>query len=399
MAAIVAKFRLPALIVTLGTSSLIYGFNLFFIGSQDLFNVLSSIGAFSRSSLFVVTDQTGRSWALAPPRIAVSRRSPSRWRCFSLHDSGRGIYALGGSREAAERVGLPVRRLEVLVFAVAGVLAAIAGMTQVVFFRNANPGALNGSELDVIAAVVLGGVSVTGGKVTVGGALLGLTFVAVMTTSLIMLGIPAAWQKVFVGAACCWASASRPIASSGPRPFPIPFSRMDEESGGKQMKPSHGSGLGSLLLTLAGIAVVLLAILSVAMPNQLPGSRQFASMGMQASELGMFGVAMTCRMLLGGIDLSIVAVANLSAILAGIVDPIGRRDGACLAGVRSGRRHGAGRRSVAGLLNGLLIAMIGVPSILATLGTMTLLTGLAFGVTGGAAVFGLPDALVELRTP
>ena len=229
---LISAFRLPALIVTLATSSLIYGFNLFFMGSQDLFNVPSSIGAFSRASLFVVTDQAGRSWSLHPLVLLFLGVAALMALFLSYTTAGRGIYALGGSREAAERVGLPVRRLELLVFATAGVLAAIAGMTQVVFFRNANPGALNGSELDVIAAVVLGGVSVTGGKGTVGGALLGLTFVSIMTTSLIMLGIPAEWQKVFVGAALLLgvSLAAYQVKRAETR-SPIPFSRMDEESG------------------------------------------------------------------------------------------------------------------------------------------------------------------------
>src|SRR6195952_4882179 len=62
----VSFFRLPALIVTLGTSSLFYGFNLFFIGSQNLFNIPKSLSAFSRTSLFVITDERGRTFALHP---------------------------------------------------------------------------------------------------------------------------------------------------------------------------------------------------------------------------------------------------------------------------------------------------------------------------------------------
>lgn len=153
------------------------------------------------------------------------------------------------------------------------------------------------------------------------------------------------------------------------------------------------------ILTLAGIAIALIAILSVAMPNKFLDPDNFASMGVQAAELGMFGVAMTVAMLLGGIDLSIVAVANLAAILAGLVirwvaadaGSVGSVLPAFAAGVVTALAVGV----VAGLLNGLLVAVIGVPSILATLGTMTLLTGLAFGITGGAAVFGLPDPLVD----
>ncbi len=233
---LISAFRLPALIVTLGTSSLIYGFNLFFVGSQDLFNVPRSIGAFSRASLLTITDPGGRSHALHPLVLLFAVVAVLMAWFLRYTTTGRGIYAFGGSREAAERVGLPVRRLELLVFAVAGGLAALAGMTQVVFFRNANPGALSGSELDVIAAVVLGGVSVTGGRGSVGGALLGLTFVTVMTTSLVMLGIPAAWQKVFVGIALLLGISL--VASRMARAraqAPVPFSRMDGDDG-------HGDG-------------------------------------------------------------------------------------------------------------------------------------------------------------
>ncbi len=229
----ISAFRLPALIVTLATSSLIYGFNLFFMGSQDLFNVPASIAEFSRTSLFTVTDQGGRSWSLHPLVLLFLGVAALMALFLRYTTAGRGVYALGGSRDAAERVGLPVWRLELLVFATAGVLAAIAGMCQVVFFRNANPGALNGSELDVIAAVVLGGVSVTGGKGGVGGALLGLTFVTIMTTSLIMLGIPAEWQKVFVGVALLLGiSLAAYRVKRAEMRAPIPFSRMDDESEG-----------------------------------------------------------------------------------------------------------------------------------------------------------------------
>jgi simple sugar transport system permease protein len=84
----------------------------------------------------------------------------------------------------------------------------------------------------VIAAVVLGGVSISGGRGGVGGALVGLTFVVVMTSSLVMLGIPAAWQKVFVGAALiAGVSLTAWQAQQARLRCPIPFSRMEDEHG------------------------------------------------------------------------------------------------------------------------------------------------------------------------
>jgi simple sugar transport system permease protein len=223
----VAFLRLPALIVTLGTSSLYYGFNLFFLGSQNLFNVPKTLVAFSRTSLLRVADDQGRTWSLHPVilvfvAVALIIAVVLRQTVF-----GRSLYAIGGSRESAERIGLSVKTSETLAFVVAGALAAIAGVVQVVFFRNANPGAFSGIELDVIAAVVLGGVSISGGRGTVLGAVGGLTFVVLLTSSLVVIGIPAAWQKVFVGSALILGvglSGWRVVRAD--RQSPVPYSRM-----------------------------------------------------------------------------------------------------------------------------------------------------------------------------
>jgi simple sugar transport system permease protein len=226
---LVALLRLPALIVTLGTSSLLYGFNLFFLGSQNLFNVPRTLVAFSRSSLLQVADAQGRTWSLHPViliflAVAAMVALILRYTVF-----GRSLYAIGSSREAAERIGLPVRGAEILAFVVAGAFAAIAGITQVVFFRNANPGAFSGIELDIIAAVVLGGVSINGGRGTVVGAVGGLTFVVLLTSALVLIGIPAAWQKVFVGSALIVGiGLSGWRATRAERNAPIPHSRMKD---------------------------------------------------------------------------------------------------------------------------------------------------------------------------
>jgi simple sugar transport system permease protein len=226
--ALVTFFNLPALIVTLGTSSAFYGFNLFFLGSQNLFNVPKSLSAFSRDSLLKVTDAYDRTWSLHPMVLVFLAIVVLIALMLRFTTLGRGIYAVGGGREAALRVGMPVRRIELTVFGLAGALAALAGITQVVFFRNANPGAFAGSELDVIAAIVLGGVAVTGGRGTVLGAIAGLTFVVVMTTSLVMLGIPSAWQKFFVGSALLiGVSASAWQIKRTACRRPVPFSRME----------------------------------------------------------------------------------------------------------------------------------------------------------------------------
>lgn len=114
---------------------------------------------------------------------------------------GRGIYAIGGNREVAERSGFNVRRIEHVIYGMVGVFASVAGVTQVALYRNANPAALMGAELEVIAAVVLGGAAITGGYGRVTGALLGLFLITILKSSLVLVGIPSEWQKVAVGIA------------------------------------------------------------------------------------------------------------------------------------------------------------------------------------------------------
>lgn len=153
-------------------------------------------------------------------------------------------------------------------------------------------------------------------------------------------------------------------------------------------------GWDPYVVALAVTAVALFVVLGAAMPRRFLDPDNFTSMAVQASELGMFSIAMTMALMIGGIDLSTVATGNLAAILAGLAIKSGA--GSAWTALALGVLVALGVGVVAGLVNGLLIAAIEVPAILATLGTMTLFAGIAFGVTGGSAVFGLPDQLVDL---
>lgn len=153
-------------------------------------------------------------------------------------------------------------------------------------------------------------------------------------------------------------------------------------------------GWDPYVVALAATAITLFVVLGMLMPRRFLDLDNFTSMAAQASELGMFSIAMTLALMVGGIDLSMVAVGNLAAILAGLAiqSIAGNSWLALVLGILVALAVGM----VAGLVNGILIAAIEVPAILATLGTMTLFAGLAFGVTSGSAVFGLPDWLVDL---
>ncbi|MBW7885513.1 MAG: ABC transporter permease [Caldilineaceae bacterium] len=197
---IVNTFRLPTLIVTLGTSSLYFGAMLFFFGSRALFNLPASVTAFSRTALHTVPapNNVGTT-ALHPSILILLAAALGVGFVLRYTMLGRGIFAVGGSREVAERTGYNIRRIEYVLYSLAGLLAATAGVTYAALNRQANPVGLRGTELDVIAAVVLGGASIMGGSGTVAGALLGVVLLTIIRSSLVLVGIPSEWQRFVVG--------------------------------------------------------------------------------------------------------------------------------------------------------------------------------------------------------
>ncbi len=200
-ATFISRFRLPALIVTLGTAGMIYGFVLFFIGNLVLYDLPSGLTRYGAASLVTVEDATAGTSALHPSFLLLVAAAAAVGILLKYTMVGRGVFALGGNREAAVRAGFDISLIEHEIYCLAGVLAAIAGVTHVALFRNANPAALMGAELEVIAAVVLGGASITGGRGSVTGTLLGLLLITILKSSLVLVGIPSEWQKVAIGTA------------------------------------------------------------------------------------------------------------------------------------------------------------------------------------------------------
>ena len=112
---------------------------------------------------------------------------------------GRYVYASGGNLEAARLSGVPTAGVRVFVFALTGALSAMAGIINTGWVTIAQPVAGLGYELDVIAAVIIGGASFSGGKGTVLGTMLGATLMGVLRNGLVLLGVNVYWQQVAIG--------------------------------------------------------------------------------------------------------------------------------------------------------------------------------------------------------
>jgi putative multiple sugar transport system permease protein len=112
---------------------------------------------------------------------------------------GRRIYALGGNEKAAKLSGVNTTRLLFITFVNMGLLSALAGMVFAARLNSATPKAGNGFELDVIAAVFIGGASASGGIGTVIGAIIGAFVMGVMNNGMSILGVNIDWQQVIKG--------------------------------------------------------------------------------------------------------------------------------------------------------------------------------------------------------
>ncbi len=198
-AVLISSFRLPTLIVTLGTSNMFRGFMLAFIGTKIISVLPPGMVRFSRMELFPVTTMIGGTNGLSVSIFVLAVVAPVTWLILKYTMLGRGIYALGGDQVAAERAGLNVRVIQFFVYCYVGFLAGVAGIVHASLIRTASPFDLVGTELSVIAAVVLGGARITGGHGTILGAMLGVFLVVVMNNSLIMMGVPSYWQSAVIG--------------------------------------------------------------------------------------------------------------------------------------------------------------------------------------------------------
>lgn len=113
---------------------------------------------------------------------------------------GSDVYSVGGNAKGARDAGINVTRVKIACFSLAGVLAGLASIIVVAWLGNANPLTGTGFELSVIAAVVVGGASLTGGTGTIFGTLLGAIIAGVLTNALVLAGIDGNWQQIATGA-------------------------------------------------------------------------------------------------------------------------------------------------------------------------------------------------------
>lgn len=196
---LVHKLQAPSLIVTIGTQYVIRSFLLTFVGTALFMNIPSAMDAFGKTSLSTHHAANGVVSVLPATVLVLVVAAFVTWFILERTLMGRAVFAMGGNPSIAERLGINLFKVRIFVFAYAGLLAGIAGVVHVSSNRLANPFDLAGMELEIIAAVVLGGARITGGSGSVIGTLLGVLLITLVSNVLIFVGIPSTLQLAIIG--------------------------------------------------------------------------------------------------------------------------------------------------------------------------------------------------------
>lgn len=187
----VAKGKLAPFIVTLATMTIYRGLTLVFTEGKPI----TGLGDSYAFQLF------GKGYFLGIPVPAVTMLIAFfvLWFMLNKMSFGRQTYAIGGNEKAAVISGVKTERVKVFIYAISGMLAALAGMILMSRLNSAQPTAGQTYEMDAIAAVVLGGTSLAGGKGKISGTLIGVLIIGILNNGMNLLGISAFYQQVVKG--------------------------------------------------------------------------------------------------------------------------------------------------------------------------------------------------------
>ena len=185
----ITTFKVPPFIATLGMLTIARGLTMLYTGG------------FPITGLGKGFEYVGTGWFLGIPMPVWIALIVVIVFAFIMRHTifGRHIYAIGGNERASLISGIKVNRVKLIVYTLAGTLAGLAGLLVTARLDSAQPNAGVSYELDSIAAVVIGGTSLSGGKGSVIGTIIGALIIGVLNNGLVLLGVSPFWQQVIKG--------------------------------------------------------------------------------------------------------------------------------------------------------------------------------------------------------
>lgn len=186
---VITRFKLPPFVATLGMLSIARGLTMLWTGGFPITRLGDSFGFMGSGHFIGIPMPVLISAALIAVFVVLMKRTRF----------GRNVYAVGGNEKAATLSGLNVNRIKLLVYTLGGTLSGVAGLLVTARLDSATPNAGLSYELDSIAAVVIGGTSLNGGRGSIMGTVLGCLIIGVLNNGLVLLEVSPFWQQVIKG--------------------------------------------------------------------------------------------------------------------------------------------------------------------------------------------------------
>lgn len=185
----ITAFKVPPFVATLAMLTVSRGLTMLWTGGFPISNLGTSFAKLGTGWFIGVPVPVWISFLVVMLAIFISNKTPL----------GRYIYAIGGNENAARLSGIHINKVKIMVYSLAGALAALGGLMMTARLDSAQPNAGTGYELDAIAAVVIGGTSLSGGRGTILGTVLGAIIIGVLNNGLVLLNVSPFWQQVVKG--------------------------------------------------------------------------------------------------------------------------------------------------------------------------------------------------------
>jgi len=196
---IIAKGKIPDFIATLGMLGAVRGVALLITGGLPVPSHFTATELAGYLPPVLIWLGSGHIGSIPVPIIVALLIVLLTWFILSRTTLGRSIYAVGGNREAARASGIDVDRVKIMVYGLSGLYCGLGGLVLVGRMNSANALMAEGLELQTIAAVVIGGTNLFGGRGSVVGTLIGAVLMGVLANGLNLLNVEPFWQRVING--------------------------------------------------------------------------------------------------------------------------------------------------------------------------------------------------------
>ena len=394
-AMLIGTLRLSSIIVTIATLNLFFGLLMFATHGDEIFALPDWF--VNGASWVVYTDAQQTTYAINLQMLGLVAAFALTAVLLGRTNLGRQAYAYGSNPDAAQRVGIPVFRLNCLVYGYMGLIAGLASLVQAQNAQSVSP---------KLAGRARAGRAGRGGAGRrqperrqrhraghhPGRGVAGVPAERAAAAGRSIVLVAGFYRRGDLGRG----RGAGGGASAAQRCHP-PGDGVSRAATAPPMRAAPR--LGAVTLRLGGLLAALLLVFGLLLGERLFNATAIRSMAFQLPELGILSLAMMIPLLSGGLDLAIIATANLSALAMAYVfthAPAGLSGTAALGWDGVALASGVVVALAVGLLNGLVVAYLGVSPILATLGSMTLVKGIAIGLTHGNVISGFPPGIVFL---